>query len=190
MKQTLFILIFCFGLAHYPVAADTGEQPEVTADELEHQIHQQINRVRQDYGLPPLDSDELLIAIARKHSSDMARYRFFSHINLQGEGPAERANNLGWNKKKQLSSNTWVTGPGENIFMDHLYDEVVTTTENGVMVKQEYDWKTQEEIAQSTVQGWMNSPPHRKNILSPQYDQEGIGVAISGDEVYITEDLF
>jgi uncharacterized protein YkwD len=34
----------------------------------------------------------------------------------------------------------------------------------------------------------MNSSGHRKNILTPTYDREGIGVAISADgRVYITE---
>ncbi len=117
-------------------------------------------------------------------------YHFFSHMNLQGEGPVERAKNLGWNKKKQRDANTWAVGPGENIFMNNLYDKVITTKENGVAVKKEYAWKTQEEIVQSTVQGWMDSPPHRKNILSPNYDQQGIGVAISGHEIYVTEDMF
>jgi len=36
----------------------------------------------------------------------------------------------------------------------------------------------------------MDSPPHRKNILSPNYDQQGIGVTISGHEIYVTEDMF
>ncbi len=190
MKQILSTLIFCFGLAHYPVAADTGAPPKITAVELERQIHRQVNRVRQEHGLSPLASDELLTAIARKHSRDMASHHFFSHTNLQGEGPVERAGNLGWNKKKQLDSNTWAVAPGENIFMNHLYDQVVTTRQNGASVKKEYVWKTQEEIAQSTVQGWMDSPPHRKNILSPTYGQQGIGVAISGYEIYVTEDMF
>ena len=190
MKRILSTLIFCLGLAHYPAAAKTGAPPEITTAELERQIHQQINRVRQSHGLSQLDRDELLAAVARKHSSDMASYHFFSHMNLQGEGPVERAKNLGWNKKKQQGSNTWVIGPGENIFMNQLYGKVVTTTQNGVTVKKEYLWKTQEEIVQSTVQGWMDSPPHRKNILSPKYDQQGIGVAISGSEIYVTEDMF
>ena len=190
MKQILFLLIFCLGFAHYPAAADIGAPPQITAGELERQIHQQINRVRQNHGLPQLNSDELLAAIARKHSSDMARHHFFNHTNLQGEGPVERAKNQGWNKKKQAGANTWAIGPGENIFMNHLYDKVVTTRQNGVAVKKEYLWKTPEEIAQSTVQGWMDSPPHRKNILSPKYDQQGIGVAISGYEIYVTEDVF
>jgi len=47
MKRFLSMLIFCLGLAHYPVAADAGAPPKITAAELERQIHQQINRVRQ-----------------------------------------------------------------------------------------------------------------------------------------------
>lgn len=190
MKRTLSMLILCVGFAHYPLAADAGAPPKLTAAELERQIHQQVNRVRQNYGLPQLGKDELLVAIARKHSDDMARYHFFSHMNLQGEGPAERAKKLGWNKKKQRDASIWAVGPGENIFMNNLYDKVVTVKENGIAVKKEYLWNTQEEIVQSTVQGWMDSPPHRKNILSPNYDQQGIGVVISGHEIYVTEDLF
>lgn len=190
MKRILFLLIFCFGVASYPVAAKTGVQPKITAAGLERQIHRQINRVRQSHGLSQLNNDELLAVIARKHSLDMASYHFFDHTNLQGEGPVERAQNQGWDKKKQAGANAWAIGPGENIFMNHLYDQVITTKQNGVPVKKEYVWKTQEEIAQSTVQGWMDSPPHRKNILSPKYDQQGIGVAISGHEIYVTEDMF
>ncbi len=190
MKRILSMLIFCLGLAHYPVAAKTGAKPKITAAELERQIHQQINRVRQNHGLSQLDRNERLAIIARKHSSDMARYHFFSHWNLQGEGPVERAKNRGWNKKKQHDDNTLSIGPGENIFMNNLYDKVITTRQNGVTVRKEYAWKTPKEIVQSTVQGWMDSPGHRKNILSPKYDQQGIGVAISGHEIYITEDMF
>lgn len=190
MKRTLSILLFCLVASHYPVAANTDAPPEITADKLERQIHQLVNRERQNHGLSQLDRDELLAAVARKHSRDMANYHFFNHTNLQGEGPVERAKNLGWNKKKQAGPNTWSIGPGENIFMNHLYDKIVTTKQNGITIKKEYVWQTSEEIAQSTVQGWMNSPPHRKNILSPQYDQQGIGVTISGHEIYITEDMF
>lgn len=190
IKQILAMLVFCFNAAYYPVAAAAGTQPKVTAAELERKIHQQVNRVRQSYGLPQLDRDELLANIARMHSGDMARFHFFNHINLQGEGPDERAQKLGWNRKKQRDATTWAVGPGENIFMNNLYDKVVTTRENGIAVQKQYLWNTQEEIAQSTVQGWMDSPPHRKNILSRDYDEQGIGVVISGHEIYITQDLF
>jgi uncharacterized protein YkwD len=190
MKRILLMFIFCLGVVDYPATADTGEQPEITTAELELQIHQQINWERQRRGLSQLNNDELLSEIAREHSRDMANNHFFSHTNLQGEGPVERAKNLGWDKKKQHGPNTWAIGPAENIFLNHLYDKVITVKQNGVAVRQEYVWKTQQEIVQSTVQGWMDSPLHRKNILSPKYDRQGIGVAISGNDIYITEDLF
>ncbi len=44
------------------------------------------------------------------------------------------------------------------------------------------------DIAICTVDGWMNSPGHRENILTNWFVCEGIGVAISStDEVYITQ---
>ena len=33
-------------------------------------------------------------------------------------------------------------------------------------------------IAQSTVDGWMNSPPHRQNILTAGYVDTGVGCVV------------
>jgi len=42
-------------------------------------------------------------------------------------------------------------------------------------------WSTKNEISISTVEGWMNSPGHRKNILTEDFDEAGIGsVYING----------
>ncbi|MGR8933126.1 MAG: CAP domain-containing protein [Gammaproteobacteria bacterium] len=157
---------------------------------MEQLIHRQINRERQNHGLAALAWDKRLADIARGHSRDMAQRNFFSHFNLQGEGPTERAKHYGWEGKKLIGADTWAIGPAENIFLNHLYDKVITITENGIPVRKDYDWKTQQQIAESTVQGWMNSPGHRKNILSPPHERQGIGVAISGNAVYITENIF
>jgi uncharacterized protein YkwD len=51
-----------------------------------------------------------------------------------------------------------------------------------------YDWNTLEEIAAHSLKGWMNSPPHRRNILDGNYGQTGVGIAVSDDDkVYITQ---
>jgi uncharacterized protein YkwD len=173
-----------------PVNAFAGTPPRIDPVQLERQIHRQINRERQRHGLAPLVQDEKLTVIARNHSQDMARFNFFSHINPQGEGPAERGKRQGWDKKKRIGPNTWKTGLSENIFLNSLYNRIVITTRNGIAAGREYIWKSQEELAQTTVQGWMDSPSHRKNILSPLIDRQGIGVAISGNDVYVTEDMF
>lgn len=190
MQRILLITIFLTAIALLSETTVAYAQPSIDAVQLERQIHRQINRERQRYGLPALKLDARLTEIARNHSFDMAEQHFFSHINLQGEDPSERGRRQGWNKKKQIDPHTWATGLAENIFLNHLYDQVLTSTQNGIVVNKKYEWNSQEQIAQSTVQGWMHSSGHRDNILSPQYDRHGIGVAISGNEVYITEDLF
>jgi len=35
----------------------------------------------------------------------------------------------------------------------------------------------------------MNSPPHRANILSDKYNAIGVGIMLSGDRLYVTEDF-
>jgi uncharacterized protein YkwD len=53
-----------------------------------------------------------------------------------------------------------------------------------------YDWNSEGKIAETTVQGWMNSRGHRKNILFSHWRSEGIGVAIAPDgKVYITQNF-
>jgi len=53
-----------------------------------------------------------------------------------------------------------------------------------------YDWNSSEKIAGKALAGWMKSPGHRENILTPQWKREGIGVEIGPDEkVYITQNF-
>ena len=42
-------------------------------------------------------------------------------------------------------------------------------------------------FAKSAVDGWLNSPGHRANILSHDFDRSGIGVAINGGTAYATQ---
>jgi len=37
------------------------------------------------------------------------------------------------------------------------------------------------------VQGWMDSPGHRENILRPEYRETGIGVWRTGNTYYFTQ---
>ncbi len=42
---------------------------------------------------------------------------------------------------------------------------------------------------QAAHEGLMHSPPHRANILSPQYNTVGVGVVRSGDVLWVTQDF-
>lgn len=53
-----------------------------------------------------------------------------------------------------------------------------------------YYWNSSDKIAGKALEGWMKSPGHRKNILTPHWKREGIGVEISADDkVYITQNF-
>jgi len=155
--------------------------PSLDSAALEKLIHTLINQQRNSNGLSSLSFDPSLAAIARGHSQDMAKNNYFSHVNLQGLDPAARGNQQGYPCRKDYSS-YYTYGIAENIFETSHW-----TTYNGIRVN---DFESLESIAQKTVDSWMSSPGHRKNILTSTYDREGIGVGVGSDyTVYITEDF-
>lgn len=164
---------------------NTNMRPTLNLDQLEVQIHDGINAQRRQNNLPALSYDSNLAFIARAHSKDMAAKGYFAHDNQEGLDPSARAKNSGYNCYKTYAG-YYTTGIAENIFQNNLYSSIWYT--NGVISS--YDWNSQEQIAESTVTGWMNSPGHRANILTSTYDREGIGIAVSSDDkVYITENF-
>jgi uncharacterized protein YkwD len=166
-----------------PSIANTRTAIDIS--KLEMEIHSLINIERQGNNLPSLEYDIRLAEIARNHSLDMATQNYFDHYNLTGQGPTERAKAAGYNCYKNFGS-YYSDGIAENIFQNWLYNS--TTYYYGIAT---HDWNTQEELASSTVNGWMNSSGHRQNILNPGYSKEGIGVAISNDDkVLITQDFW
>ena len=50
-------------------------------------------------------------------------------------------------------------------------------------------WNDPDHVAKDAVNGWMDSPGHRKNILTPEFDREGIGVKVSAFSIYITQNF-
>jgi uncharacterized protein YkwD len=168
-----------------PVPGKLSDNPyTISTTSLADRIHELVNTHRAAYGLAPLSTDSALAAIALGHSTDMAVNNFFSHTNPAGQDPTARGTAAGYTCRKDYGS-YYTYGIAENIFQNNLYTSV--TYENGIYT---YEWTSPEEIAQSTVTGWMNSEGHKKNILTTTYDREGIGVAIAADDkVYITEDF-
>jgi uncharacterized protein YkwD len=160
--------------------------PKLDIGILEIRVHDLTNIERQKRGLPLLKIDNKLSEIARRHSEDMARRGFFNHVNPEGQDPTGRAKAARYPIRRDFG-NYYTIGIGENIFQNSLYDSAKYI--NGVL--ESYNWNSLEKIANFTVEGWMNSPGHRKNILDSKYDREGIGVAISSDmKVLITQNFW
>jgi uncharacterized protein YkwD len=158
-------------------------KPVLHTKKLEGSIHTLVNRERGKHGLSLLAENDALVRIARGHSKDMANRRYFSHDSPEGHDFSFRYRQEGYTCALRIGNTVY--GGAENIFQNVRYNSV--TTMNG---ESYYDWNSEEQIAETTVRGWMDSPGHRKNILTPHWRSEGIGVFLSPDDkVYITQNF-
>ena len=164
---------------------DDSSKPDFDPQEIEKLVHLLTNEQRIEHGFSELILDSEISDISRTHSYDMANRNYFSHETPEGLDPSGRAEIAGYSCQKMVGLSIY-SGLAENIFQGNLYDKYYTI--NGIITS--FDWNTNEEIAIAAVEGWMNSPGHRKNILTEMFDREGIGVIIDEDDkVYITQNF-
>lgn len=160
-------------------------KPRVEAADLAKRLHAQVNKQRKRHGRAALAWSDALSRIAVKHSRDMANRNYLSHDSPEGKDFSFRYRHGGYVCVIRVGMVVY-TG-AENIALSHLYNTM--TTENGIAY---FDWNSAQEIAKRTVDGWMNSPGHRENILLPYWQHEGIGIVIEsspGNKIYITQNF-
>jgi uncharacterized protein YkwD len=122
-----------------------------------------LNKARARHHLRPLRLNRKLSRAARRHSRAMARHKFFSHSSLGGASFVDRIRSTGY----LSGARSWYVG--ENI----AYGSGSRSSPRSIGT------------------AWMNSPPHRANILSSSFRQIGIGLASgtpvgSGGATYTT----
>jgi uncharacterized protein YkwD len=186
--RVVVILAAVFALsATYTDAQERQRKPKprVEAADLAKRLHVQINKERKRLGLAALAWSDALSRIAVKHSRDMANRNYLSHDSPDGKDLSFRYRQGGYVCVIRVGKMVY-TG-AENIALSHLYNSM--TTENGIAY---YNWNSAQEIVLRTVDGWMNSPGHRENILLPYWQHEGIGIEIEsspGNKIYITQNF-
>lgn len=172
---------FCMG--NFPLKKE-NQKPFIDIHLLEKKIHDLVNSEREKRKIKKLLWNDNLAKIAYSHSEDMAKRNYFAHKSPEGKDPSSRAKEKGFVCQKRIG-NYIRNGIGENIFQNHIYKSVAFIGDEAY-----YDYRNLDEIAESTVEGWMESVGHRENILDPGYDSEGIGIVISDSgEIYITENF-
>ena len=151
---------------------DTDNMTKEKQAEIE--VHRLINLEREKHGLETLGYDEELASIAKLHSEDMASSEYFSHETPEGLSPTDRAGKADYTCRYQIG-NLIYSGIGENIHM--------------VKGSSIAFWSSPESIAELAVSGWMDSPGHKKNILTSNFSNEGIGVSISTFTIHVTQNF-
>jgi uncharacterized protein YkwD len=129
--------------------ADTTAAPgAASADQVESAVRCLVNATRAGQGLPALRASGRLDAAAARHSSDMVRRRYFEHVSPSGATLADRVRRTGY----LSGAADWAVG-------------------------EDIGWGTGPLASpESIVQAWMNSPPHRRVILSRRFREAGVGM--------------
>lgn len=152
---------------------------QIDISELEQEVNRLINLERTNQGLRPLIWDDKIGLIAREHSQDMANRNFFAHENPEGEDPTARSNRHGYSCMKDYGS-YYTYGLAENIAETPVYSNVEGCGSTTSL----------DSLAECIVDGWMQSPGHRENILTKTYTKTGIGISYSSDDkAYSTQDF-
>ncbi|MCB1044518.1 MAG: ankyrin repeat domain-containing protein [Acidobacteria bacterium] len=172
------------------IVDNAHQQPLINTNRVALLVHEKVNLFRAKLGLTSLDYDDRLAQIAALHSKDMADHAFIDHVNPRGEDPTRRAESAGYEIiGKTLDGQTKI-GLGENIYQGHLFKSSSYYVQKGVK-HVEHVWLQEQELAEAAVQGWIESPGHRRNLLGAQYSRQGVGIAIGQDQkVFITQNLW
>ncbi len=166
---------------------ETIEPPTIERTELENKTHVLINQERQRENLNDLEWNGSLASVARDHSQYLANLEenhgyqqdqeiYISHTGEQGGKHNDRMERAGI---------THIGISAENVAGISSVKEIDSETREPVS----YLNKTQ--IAERSVEGWMDSPGHRENIMNPEFEQTGIGIATDPENTnYILTQIF
>lgn len=159
-------------------ASDLGTQPDdINETAVAYAAHERINQIRIERGLDQLQWEPVLSQVADKHSETMAETGVYAH-EIDGKDHTDRYQAAGYDCNSYS---------GENIAYTFADSDV--RTESAIV-----DYGGNETaIGEGLVRSWMNSPPHRENILRPQFQRQGIGVSATENEtkvqVYATQNF-
>ena len=117
-----------------------------------------------------LRHDPAISVIAQAHSENMLRREALEH-ELDGRDSNDRARDAGYDCRRNLGGGRYEFGLSENISYKLGYP------------------RNAAEVAAEIIDGWMNSPGHRRNIMDRDATRIGVGVAISGRTLYATQNF-
>lgn len=132
-------------------AQPTQQQQQPRLDAAERDVVERGNDLRRTHGQKPTTPDPALTASAREFAAYMARTDRYGH-DADGRQPAERARAQGY-EYCMVSENI------AHQFSSAGFGSI--------------------ELARGFVQGWIESPGHRRNLLAPEATDTGVAIARS-----------
>ena len=148
-----------------PIATQAPADPKTLMPRLEARIFELADAERQklDPRAPRLALDSELVGVARTKSADMAAHSYLAHASPDGRTTATIIMDMDAGFEGVL---------GENIAAQPYLPRY------GVEV---------DSFARQIVHTWLASPQHRNNLADSAYTRTGVGAAVNGNTVYVTE---
>jgi uncharacterized protein YkwD len=177
---------------------------------VERRVHEVANRVRRTRGVTAVAYDPDLQPIVRYHSERMAAEGDIFHEAPDGETLRDRTERFGYDPVAKATGQAFChacgtdlrafarphycpfcgTGLsrdrrrrgvlGENVAYHRYGRDSIAGTDEG-------------RVATSVVNGWLDSPDHRANLLDERFDRHAVGVTVTAVDgavhVYVTQQL-
>jgi uncharacterized protein YkwD len=142
---TIVLLVLAAAVAGRTDARDHARQNVAARNGLERGVLGEINALRRRHGLAALRPNASLRAAADAHSTAMASRGFFTHESEDGTSFWKRV------KRFYGSGGRAYWSVGENLL-----------------------WSSPDVDAAGALRMWLNSPPHRKNLLTARWREVGL----------------
>jgi uncharacterized protein YkwD len=136
--------------------------PPTFNHEVEVAIVRETNGVREKKKLVKLTPNAALKDIALEHSRDMQKRKYLSHFSPEGKSVMDRTQKRVGRVQTHLGENIHTIRSSQG-----LYDA--------------------QAVSQLMMSDWMKSKSHRKNLLSQQFTQIGVGCSSDGHEIFCTQ---
>ena len=161
------LMLVCAGCSTVPPAPPPVPPPDprTLMPALEQRIAVLIadERSRIDPNAKALMIDPELSGIARQRSGDMAAKHYLKHVAPNGDTSASIL----------MAEDAHFQGLlGENMAAQHYSAAVAIDIE---------------QFARNFVAIWLKSPMHKENLSFAAYNRTGVGAAVDGDTIYVTQ---
>jgi uncharacterized protein YkwD len=146
------------------LAASSASQETGDLDRLRQRALELVNDARRDSGLEPLSQGDTLNEAAQTHAEDMLRRDYYAHVSPEGNTVMDRYVEAGGSRWRLTAENIarcrGCASPPTGDRVENLHE------------------------------GWMNSPPHRENILRAGLDRFGFGIVVGADQTLYAVQTF
>jgi len=132
---------------------------------LEHLIKIKVDSVRLAHDCKPLINDSILYVASEYHAAYMQEKGRIGHY--ESDDPIKKTPQL---RAEYFGAKNY--GVGENVLVSP-YNSVIRNKKKKIRQTNTY-----EALAFAIVEGWVNSPGHYKNMITPSYQITGVAVAL------------